>query len=148
MKRKCRIEIGNRAYHELLRVFPEKSISEISLLLGCNRKLPFAWRDGCAPSPMFLERMAQLGADVHYILTGNRTFSGFTESEYCSHENVLKLAKSKNRSDSPCDKCTICEFPQQCTKADCAAWRDWFPRAWDRARVAVLMAALSQGDAR
>ena len=70
MKRKSDIRIGQRAYSEIFRLFPNKSWSEISQLIGCNKKVIYAWRDGSAPSAIFLARLLQLGADVDWILTG------------------------------------------------------------------------------
>ena len=71
-KRKASIEIGQRAYKEILRLFPNKSIRQIAILLGCKRQTIQEWSEGSAPSAIFLARMIELGADVHWILTGRR----------------------------------------------------------------------------
>lgn len=71
-KRKANIEIGQRAYKEILRLFPDKSIPKIAILLGCKRQTIQEWDEGRAPSAIFLARMIELGADVNWILTGRR----------------------------------------------------------------------------
>ena len=73
MKRKCNIDIGQRAYSEIQRLFPNKSMPYVALRIGCNKKAIAAWRDGFAPSGMFLARLHYLGADVIWILTGERS---------------------------------------------------------------------------
>lgn len=80
MKRKSSAEIGKRAYSELIRLFPGKSDACIARKIGCRKQTVYFWRDGhAAPSPMMLERMVRLGADVIWILTGgtrNEIYSG------------------------------------------------------------------------
>lgn len=73
MKRKSDINIGIRAYEEVFRLFPSDSTISICRRLGCGRKLFYGWRNGCAPSAMFLAQLLELGGDVQYILTGRRT---------------------------------------------------------------------------
>ncbi len=70
MKRKSDIRIGQRAFSEVCRLFPDKKWAEIARLVGCNKKSISAWRDGFAPSAMFLARLLELGADIGWILTG------------------------------------------------------------------------------
>ena len=72
MKRKNDIRIGKRAYSEVCRMFPGKSWTWIAKQFGCERKTFYAWRDGVAPSPMFLARFLQLGGDIEYILIGRK----------------------------------------------------------------------------
>lgn len=72
-KRKSKIEIGQRAYSETQRLFPNKSMDYVALRIGCNKKSIAGWRDGFAPSGMFLARLLYLGADVIWILTGERS---------------------------------------------------------------------------
>ena len=63
------IEIGHRAYEEVIRLFPR--MKDASAAIGC-----YKWHDGVSPSAKFLARLIVLGADVHYILTGRRTKDG------------------------------------------------------------------------
>lgn len=70
MKRKSDIRIGQRAYSEVCRLFPDKKMRYITRLIGCSEKAVYSWRDGFAPSALFLARLLQLGADVEWILTG------------------------------------------------------------------------------
>ena len=72
-KRKSKIEIGHRTYSEIQRLFPNKKKRDIARLIGCERKSIEAWRDGCSPSGIFLARLHYLGADVIWILTGERS---------------------------------------------------------------------------
>lgn len=72
MKRKSDFRIGKRAYSEVCRMFPGKTWTWIAKQFGCDKKTIYAWRDGIAPSPMFLARFLQLGGDIEYILIGNR----------------------------------------------------------------------------
>lgn len=64
------IEIGRRAYKEVLRLFP--GIKEATIALGCRHRNIYKWNEGVSPSAKFLARMIAVGADVHYILTGRR----------------------------------------------------------------------------
>lgn len=72
-KRKCDIAVGQRAYAELMRLFPNYSSYKLGALCGCERKTITAWRDGESPSAIFLIRMHYLGADILWILTGERS---------------------------------------------------------------------------
>lgn len=72
MKRKSELAIGRRAAEEVRRLFPKSRHIDICRRLGCNKKTLSLWNDGFAPSAMFLSRIASLGGDVDYILTGNR----------------------------------------------------------------------------
>lgn len=51
MKRKSDIRIGQRAYSEVCRLFPNEKWAAIARKIGCDKKAIFTWRDGCAPSP-------------------------------------------------------------------------------------------------
>jgi hypothetical protein len=53
-------------------MFHGKTWTWIAKQFGCDKKTIYAWRDGIAPSPMFLARFLQLGGDIEYILIGNR----------------------------------------------------------------------------
>lgn len=70
MKRKSDIRIGQRAYSEVCRLFPDEKLITVARQIGCDKHALYAWRDGFAPSAMFLARLVQLGADVEWILTG------------------------------------------------------------------------------
>lgn len=68
---KADMEIGKRAFEEVLRLFP--SMSESRARLGMNSKqLLYDWSRGSAPSAKYLQRLHYCGADVIYILTGVR----------------------------------------------------------------------------
>lgn len=65
------IEIGQRAFEEVLRLF--KTIKEARDILGIkSHRLIYDWMEGCAPSAKYLQRLHHCGADVIYILTGVR----------------------------------------------------------------------------
>lgn len=70
MKRKSDIRIGQRAYAEVCRLFPDEKLTAVARQIGCDKHAIYSWRDGFAPSAMFLARLLQLGADVDWILTG------------------------------------------------------------------------------
>ena len=70
MKRKSDIRIGQRAYQEICRLFPDEKWIAVSRKIGCNKHAIDSWRNGIAPSAMFLARLLQLGADIEWILTG------------------------------------------------------------------------------
>lgn len=66
---KPQIEIGQRAYEEVQRIF--KSDAEAKRTLGISSNLLLQdWRCGVAPSAKYLQRLHYCGADVIYILTG------------------------------------------------------------------------------
>ena len=68
---KAQIEIGRRAFEEVLRIIPKQK--DAKTLLGMNsNQLLYDWMEGCAPSAKYLQRLHYLGADVIYILTGMR----------------------------------------------------------------------------
>lgn len=67
----AQIEIGKRAFEEVLRIVP--SLKDAKNLLGMkSNQLLYDWMSGCAPSAKYLQRLHYLGADVIYILTGTR----------------------------------------------------------------------------
>lgn len=72
MKQKNDINIGKRAADEAYQLFPNDSTSNICNRIGGTRKLLNDWYHGCVPSPIFLARLLNLGADIEYILTGRR----------------------------------------------------------------------------
>lgn len=68
---KAQIEIGKRAFDEVLRIFPK--ITTARKVLGIsNHQLLYDWMNGRAPSAKYLQRLYYCGADVIYILTGMR----------------------------------------------------------------------------
>lgn len=68
---KAQIEIGKRAFEEVLRIFPKITTARKSLGIS-NYQLLYDWMNGCAPSAKYLQRLHYCGADVIYILTGVR----------------------------------------------------------------------------
>jgi hypothetical protein len=70
-KTKAQVEIGYRAFEEVLRIF--KKIKDAENMLGMkSHKLVYDWMEGVAPSAKYLQRLHYCGADVIYILTGVR----------------------------------------------------------------------------
>ena len=71
MKGKPQIEIGQRAFEEILRIF--EKLEDARNFLGISScQLIYDWMNGCAPSAKYLQRLHYCGADVIYILTGVR----------------------------------------------------------------------------
>ena len=68
---RAQVEIGQRAYEEVIRVFGKNVDAKASLGMTSNQLL-YDWMDGCAPSAKYLQRLHFCGADVIYILTGVR----------------------------------------------------------------------------
>ena len=73
-KRKADVRIGYRAVEEVYRI-SNYSTHYATVLLGCSKKLVYAWAEGTGPSAIYLQRMYEMGADVVYILTGRRTLT-------------------------------------------------------------------------
>jgi hypothetical protein len=71
MKTKPQIEIGQRAFEEVHRIF-EKDVDARNRLGIKSHRLLYDWMDGVAPSSKYLQRLHYCGADVIYILTGVR----------------------------------------------------------------------------
>ena len=71
MKTNSPIEIGQRAFEEILRIFPTIKSARIGLGIK-SKQLLYDWESGVAPSAKYLQRMHYCGADVIYILTGVR----------------------------------------------------------------------------
>lgn len=67
-RRKADINIGYRATSEVMRL--SKSTKHACQILGCKRELLKSWRNGVAPSAIYLVRLHEIGADVLWILTG------------------------------------------------------------------------------
>lgn len=70
---KAQIEIGKRAYEEVLRLFEKTKDANAALGLTNSRNHLYEWMRGVAPSAKYLQRLYYLGADVIYILTGVRS---------------------------------------------------------------------------
>ena len=70
-RKKQPMEIGKRAFSEVLRLFPK--MKDAAIAIGCNTKAIYSWSYGFAPSSMYLARLHDLGADVVWILTGRRS---------------------------------------------------------------------------
>lgn len=70
-KEKGDIQIGQRAFEELLRLFP--SIGTAVTRSGCSKNAIYTWKAGSTPDGLNLARLHYAGADVIYILTGKRT---------------------------------------------------------------------------
>lgn len=68
---RAQIEIGKRAFEEVLRIFPSLVSAKNRLGISSNLLL-YSWADGGAPSAKYLQRLHYCGADVIYILTGKR----------------------------------------------------------------------------
>lgn len=69
---KAQVEIGYRAFEEVLRVFKRKK--DATNMLGIkSHQLIYDWMEGVAPSAKYLQRLHYCGADVIYILTGVRS---------------------------------------------------------------------------
>lgn len=68
---KADIEIGRRAFAELMRIFktPKKAIERT----GISKSTMYKWSEGSTPNGLGLLRLHYAGADVLYILTGKKT---------------------------------------------------------------------------
>lgn len=64
------VEIGYRAYSEVLRIFPRPKDAQAAL--GIRTDNMNAWQSGVCPSAKYLARLHKAGADVIWILTGDR----------------------------------------------------------------------------
>ena len=73
-KKQTDIEIGHRAYEEAIRVFVKPRFAYKTC--GLNRQTLYNWKDGNSPSALFLSKLHYAGADVMYILTGQRREAG------------------------------------------------------------------------
>ena len=69
-RRKADINIGYRAASEVIRL--SKSTKHACEIMGCNRELLKGWRHGVAPSAIYLVRLHEIGADIIWILTGEK----------------------------------------------------------------------------
>ena len=54
----------------MFRLFPTHPAAAAAL--GSDRKIVYTWHQGNAPTAIYLQRLHELGADVLYILTGQR----------------------------------------------------------------------------
>ena len=65
------VDIGYRAYSEVLRIFPR--IQDAINTLCIHHESIYAWHRGVCPSAKYLARLHKAGADVIYILVGTRS---------------------------------------------------------------------------
>lgn len=65
---RAQVEIGKRAYLEVLRLFDKLKDASASLGMKSNQ-LIYDWMSGVAPSAKYLQRLHYCGADVIYILS-------------------------------------------------------------------------------
>ncbi len=70
------INIGRRAWLEVIRILPDKKNREVMVILGCGKCTVDMWRNGVCPSARHLARLYEIGADVVWILTGKRSIKG------------------------------------------------------------------------
>lgn len=70
-KSRPQIEIGKRAFEEVNRLFNNQKKAKVMLGIS-SQQLLYDWMDGVAPSAKYLQRLHYLGADVIYILTGDK----------------------------------------------------------------------------
>jgi hypothetical protein len=70
-KTKAQVEIGYRAFEEVMRIFEKIKDAENTLGMK-SHQLVYDWMEGVAPSAKYLQRLHYCGADVIYILTGVR----------------------------------------------------------------------------
>lgn len=68
---RAQIEIGKRAYEEILRIFPKITTAR-KAIGSSNYRILYDWMRGVATSAKYLQRLHYCGADVIYILTGVR----------------------------------------------------------------------------
>lgn len=69
-RRKADPCIGERAFEEAYTI--ADTLPEASKLLGADRKLLYSWLHGATPEVFYLLKLHELGADILYILTGQR----------------------------------------------------------------------------
>ena len=70
-KSRPQVEIGKRAFEEVNRLFNSQKKAKVMLGIS-SRQLLYDWMEGVAPSAKYLQRLHYLGADVIYILTGDK----------------------------------------------------------------------------
>lgn len=70
-KSRPQIEIGKRAFEEVNRLFNNQKKAKVMLGIS-SQQLLYDWMEGVAPSAKYLQRLHYLGADVIYILTGDK----------------------------------------------------------------------------
>lgn len=82
---KPQIEIGQRAFEEVLRLFDRTEDAKAALGVTGNRIL-YDWMSGSSPSAKYLQRLHFVGADVIYILTGRRSQNVLPEVQKREHQ--------------------------------------------------------------
>lgn len=64
--------IGHRAYEELKRIAGPRGIARLCRRMGYGRKSAYKWGKGHTPTIFALVKLHYAGADVMYILSGER----------------------------------------------------------------------------
>lgn len=65
-------DAGKRAYEELCRIANREKPTRFAERIGITKPSPSHWGRGIAPSLMSLNRLHYAGADIIYIVTGER----------------------------------------------------------------------------
>ena len=73
-KKKTNIEIGQRAYEEVCRVFGNANKAAYQMCVA--KQTIYDWRDGSAPGCNYLVLLHHFGCDVIYILSGRKNNEG------------------------------------------------------------------------
>ena len=87
---RAQIEIGKRAFEEVLRISPSMKAGRRHLGIN-SQQLLYDWANGSAPSAKYLQRLYFLGADVLYILTGRRGLYELPEVQQSEHKGCGHL---------------------------------------------------------
>ena len=72
-RKKGDIEIGRRAYEEVLRIF--KFPTKARRVMRLSKNIIYEWNEGKTPGGQHLAILHYHGCDVMYILTGKRNIS-------------------------------------------------------------------------
>lgn len=91
-KSRPQIEIGKRAFEEVNRLFNNQKKAKVMLGIS-SQQLLYDWMEGVAPSAKYLQRLHYLGADVIYILTGDKKMSKKAPIEvgYRTYEEFCRI---------------------------------------------------------
>ena len=72
-RRKADPSIGKSAFEEAYTL--ADTLPAASKCLGADRKLLYSWNRGATPEVLYLVKLHELGADILYILTGQRNLA-------------------------------------------------------------------------
>lgn len=86
-----RSEIGKRAFYEVQRIF-ETNKDAIKALGITHRQHLYNWLYGSAPGAKYLQQLYFSGADVYYILTGEKSNEIEKTTETTSEKGIGKRA--------------------------------------------------------